>query len=109
MIFQGGDSDDDAESVGSGFTSIAPEKPESSTTPPTSNITPKEKVPSVVGTDEPKISDNVEKRVDNTTFDTASKVDDTQVCLVRMFRIRVIYKFEVLLKGGQNIFDILMK
>ena len=78
-IFQGGDSDDDAESVGSGFTSIAPEKPENSTVPLTSNVTPKENVPSVGDTDESKISDKVENRVDNTTFDTASKVDDTQV------------------------------
>ena len=94
MNSQGGDSDDDTESVGSGFTSIAPEKPESSTIPSTSNITPKENIPSVGDTDEPKIIDNVENRVDNTTFETASKVDDTQVCLVKMFEIRVTYNFK---------------
>ena len=40
---QGGDSDDDAESVGSGFTSIAFEKAETSMLPPTSKPAPRER------------------------------------------------------------------
>merc|ERR1711881_535972 len=61
IMRKGGDSDDDAESVGSGFTSIAPEKPLYSMLPPASTPAPRSpapKAPSVALIDKPKSSEN---------------------------------------------------
>ena len=44
VLTQGGDSDDDTESVGSGFTSIGFRKPNTSMLPPTSTPVPKERL-----------------------------------------------------------------